>query len=222
MRLGVDTCGTNTCPRNRALARAGAGSSKSARSVALGISSANDGAAIDTLVLVTALDAAVGVDVVGAGIEVVAATTRVPAALLVIVSPTPVSISILVVVVAVGVSILFSGLRLRLALRVSRTPGDCSGAVTVCLPFCGDTSRCAPFSAGTGAVDLPGRSIRLTISVSILFSLSACSVCFDCIDCSNGSVSVSSFSFVVVVGVAMLGMVEVVEGCCSNSATGLS
>ena len=166
--LGVDANGTTIVPRLRTATRAGAASSNSARSLALGINSASDGAGRETLVLTAEVDDAVGVGVVGAEIETVVATTRPPSALLVMVSPVFISIAVVVMF------ILFSGLFLRLALRVSRTSGVCGGAVTVCPPFCGDTLRCAPLSAGTDARALLGKFILLAISASLDVVCSPC------------------------------------------------
>ena len=167
----ADVVGTMTAPFLRTVARTGEAISKPARSVALGISSASDGAGREMLVLAVEVDDAIGFGVDGAEIETVAVTTRLPVTALVIVSANPVSFSIVVS------SALFSGLCFRLALRVCRISGICVGDADVCLPFCGDTSRCTSFCTARDAVDLLGKSIRLTISVSIDF----CSVTFDCL-----------------------------------------
>ena len=162
--LGVDADGTTIVPLLRAATRVGAASSNSARSVALGINSASDGAGRETLVLAAEVDDATGFGVLGAETDAVVITTRSPVAQLVMVSP----VSIVVV------PALFSGLFLRLALRVSRTSGVCSGAVIACPPFCGDTLRCTPLSVGTDARVLPAKSIRLAISASIVAVFSVC------------------------------------------------
>ena len=193
----VGVVGTKTAPFLRTVARTGEVISNPARSVALGISSASDGAGREMLVLAVEVDDAIGFGVDGAEIEAVAVTTRLPVAALVIVSANPVSFSIVVS------PALFSGLCFRLALRVCRISGVCVGDADVCLPFCGDTSRCTPFCTARDAVDLLGRSIRLTISDSIDF----CSVTFDCfgpLGCFVFSEVLDVISFVVVVVVVVV------------------
>ena len=165
--LGVDTDGTKISPLLLAGTGTGEVTSKAIRSAALGISSASDGAGREMLVLVVEVDDGTRVGVDGAEIETAVVTTRPPVVMLVTGNATPVSFPAVF-------SVLFSGLSFRLALRVCRVSGVCAGDVVVCLPFCGDISRCVSFCTATDAADLLGKSILLTISASIDF----CSVTF--------------------------------------------
>ena len=203
MCLGSGTGGTTTALFLRAVAGMGEVISNPARSVALGIRSASDGAGREALVLAVDVDDAIGVGEDGAEIEIVAVTTRPPTAALVIVNAIPVFSSIVVP------SVLFSGLRFRLVLRVCRASGVCTDAAVVCLPFCGDTSRCTSFCTARGAVDLLGKSILLTISASIDFCSDAFA-CFGPLDCF-------AFSEMFDVVVPVVFLVVVLSSACSLS-----
>ena len=171
MCLSAGADGTKTAPLLRVVAGTGEVISKPARSVALGIRSASDGADRDALVLTVDVDDGISVGEDGARVGAVAVTTRPPVAALVTVNAIPVSFSFVVS------STLFSGLCFRLALRVCRASGVCADDADVCLPFCGDTSRCTSVCTARGAADLLGKSIRLTISASIDFVCNARSSC---------------------------------------------
>ena len=139
MCLGSGTGGTTTALFLRAVAGTGEVISNPARSVALGIRSANDGAGRETLVLAVEIDDAISGGEDGAEIETAAVTTRPPVAALVIGSAIPVSVSVVC-------SALFSGLSFRLALRVCRASGVCADDAVVCLPFCGKHRAGHPFA----------------------------------------------------------------------------